>query len=323
LLVEPLGDLADARADWDRLAERSGNVFATWEWMSTWWELRGEDCELAACTCRRPSGELAAIVPMCVEATGVQRELRFIGHGASDRLGPICDPADRNGVATAMLDWLDRSADRFDIFIGDDTPADEKWGELLNAKTVKRTSSPVLRARGADWDAFLRSRSRNFRDQVRRRDRRLRREHDLRFRLSDGPRLGDDLETLFRLHRERWSERGPTSFGTGDVELHRRFAPRALQRGWLRLWIAELDGRPAAAWYGFRYGGAEWYYQAGRDPRLDALSVGFVLLAHTVREALADGVDEYRLLRGGEPYKARFATDDPGLETIALTVGAR
>jgi hypothetical protein len=50
--------------------------------------------------------------------------------------------------------------------------------------------------------------------------------------------------------------------------------------------------------------------------------VGFVLLAHAVREALADGMGEYRLLRGGAAYKQRFATSDPGLETFGLPRGA-
>ncbi len=48
----------------------------------------------------------------------------------------------------------------------------------------------------------------------------------------------------------------------------------------------------------------------------------FVLLAHAVREALADGMHEYRLLRGGAAYKERFATSDPGLETYGLPRGA-
>ena len=30
---------------------------------------------------------------------------------------------------------------------------------------------------------------------------------------------------------------------------------------------------------------------------------------------------EYRFLRGGEGYKDRFASDDPGLETMALARG--
>jgi hypothetical protein len=33
-------------------------------------------------------------------------------------------------------------------------------------------------------------------------------------------------------------------------------------------------------------------------------------------------VREYRLLRGGEDYKLRFATGDPGLETVAVSRGS-
>ena len=79
---------------------------------------------------------------------------------------------------------------------------------------------------------------------------------------------------------------------------------------------------PVAALYGFRFAGAESAYQAGRDPALGNQPAGFVLLAHAVQEALADGMREFRLLRGGAAYKERFATDDPGLETAGLARGA-
>ena len=95
-----------------------------------------------------------------------------------------------------------------------------------------------------------------------------------------------------------------------------------MERGWLRLWLLELDDRPVAAWYGFRFAGREFYYQAGRDPEFANLSIGSVLLAHTIRAALNDGVREYRLLRGDESYKYRFASMDPGVETIAYGRGA-
>ena len=63
-------------------------------------------------------------------------------------------------------------------------------------------------------------------------------------------------------------------------------------------------------------------YQAGRDPAFGDQPVGFVLLAHAVRAALADGMREFRLLRGGAAYKERFATADPGIETYGLPRGA-
>jgi CelD/BcsL family acetyltransferase involved in cellulose biosynthesis len=82
-----------------------------------------------------------------------------------------------------------------------------------------------------------------------------------------------------------------------------------------------VDGRPAAVWYGLRFGGVDHYYQSGRDPRLGPLKVGFVLLAHTIRAACEDGMREYRFGLGDEAYKHRFCDRDPGLETVALTSG--
>jgi CelD/BcsL family acetyltransferase involved in cellulose biosynthesis len=95
----------------------------------------------------------------------------------------------------------------------------------------------------------------------------------------------------------------------------------AAGQGWLRLWFLEVDGEAVAALYGFRFAGIESYYQAGRDPAWNHHRVGFVLLAHAIREAAQDGVAEYRLLRGAEDYKLRFAVADPGLETVAVARG--
>jgi CelD/BcsL family acetyltransferase involved in cellulose biosynthesis len=82
-----------------------------------------------------------------------------------------------------------------------------------------------------------------------------------------------------------------------------------------------VDGKPAAAKYNFRYGDVEFSYQAGRDPSWRRFSIGLVILAHAIRNAVEDGMREYRFLRGGEPYKYRLATADPGLETVAVGRG--
>ena len=182
-------------------------------------------------------------------------------------------------------------------------------------------SSPVLRLDDRTWDDFLQARSANFREQVRRRERSLERQ-GLRFRLCESrERLRHDLDSLFVLHRKRWGE--AESEFTRREPFHRAFAAAAFERGWLRLWFLELNGVDVASWYGLRFGGVESYYQAGRDPAWDRHAVGFVLLAHTVREAIADGMNEYRLGRGAERYKSRFANDDPGLETLVLVRGVR
>jgi CelD/BcsL family acetyltransferase involved in cellulose biosynthesis len=191
----------------------------------------------------------------------------------------------------------------------------------LGGRTLLREPSPVVEAPEGGFEGFLKQRSRNFRSQVRRKERALL-EKGLSYRLSDDPeRLEPDMRTLAELHAARWDDHQSSAFSPGRAAFHRDFAATALARGWLRLWLAEVDGRAVAAWYGFRFGGAEWYYQSGRDPAWERESIGLVLLAHTIRAAFDDGIGTYRLLRGGETYKARFATSDPGVETVVAGRG--
>jgi CelD/BcsL family acetyltransferase involved in cellulose biosynthesis len=67
--------------------------------------------------------------------------------------------------------------------------------------------------------------------------------------------------------------------------------------------------------------GREWYYQAGWDPARARDGIGLVMLGHTVREAMRDGMREYRFLRGGEAYKARFGAREAQLVTVGLASG--
>jgi CelD/BcsL family acetyltransferase involved in cellulose biosynthesis len=320
LRVERVDDLDHLRDEWDRLAEASGNLFATFEWASAWWgHAAGARESLLLGACRSPDGSTVGLVPLAVDRHRRLEIARLVGHGPADRLAPICAPGDREAVAEATHALLAESG--ADLFIGEQMPAEEGWSSLLGARVLELEASPVISIAGLDWEGFLAARSRNFRQQVRRHERRLAERGELRFRLSDPGRLQQDLETLFALHEARWSDGGSQAFSEPLRALHREFAPAAQSRGWLRLWVLELDGAPLAAWYGFRFGGAEWFYQSGRRPEAD--HVGSTLLAHTVRAAIEDGTTEYRLLRGDEPYKARFADHDPGLETIALPLTVR
>ena len=296
---------------WGRLAERSRNVFATPEFADAWWRHFGTRAE------RRVVETDVAIVPLCVERRGPVRLLRFIGHGLGDELGPVCAPEDRDVAIAALAEELGRGG--WDLFAGEQLLANARW-DPLGGRVVSREGSPVLRFANRDWDAYLATRSSKFRSSLRRYERKLAEKHDVSFRLADETTFEQDLDRLLALHAERWGGRR-TGF-TQHVDFHRDFGRVALARGWARLWTLELDGEAAAAWYGFRFSGVESHYQSGRSLRHEELSVGVVLLAHTVRAAQADGVDEYRFLRGDEPYKYRLATEDPGLVTIARGRGA-
>ena len=320
LEVEFFEDLEPLRTDWDELAARGRNIFATWDWIATWWRHFGAGHTLMTMAVREPDGTLVGVVPLYRWRERPLRALRFLGHGAGDELGPICATQDRARVARVVRDALRARRPSWDVLLGEYLPAAAGWSTLLAGRSLRRVSSPVLRFGDGGWAEFLASRSGNFRNQVRGRERRLQRDHDATYRLvTDEAELDGALDTLFRLHALRRPE--GSSFVPREA-FQRDFAHRALSRGWMRLWLLEIDGAPRAAWYGFRFGGVESFYQSGRDPEWEHSSVGFVLMAHTIRSAADDGMTEYRHLRGGESYKYRFATHDTELETMALSCGA-
>lgn len=280
------------------LAEAVGNVFATPEFHETWWRHYGGGRELLLHALLDEDG-LAGLLPLYAWRRGV---VRTLGHGAGDELGPVARPGAEACVVEAAR-GLARP-----LLIADHVAAN--W---IGGRQLRVERSPVIDATVFEgWDAFLRSRSSNLRRQVRSRTRKL---AEATFREADSATLEADLDTLFRLHRLRW----PAGSEFSDREaFHRDFARVGLERGWSSLVVLEVGGVAAAAWYGFRFADVDAYYQSGRDPAFDDRSVGLVLLARTIERAFADGRTQYRFLRGDEPYKSRFSTDDSYVATVAL-----
>jgi CelD/BcsL family acetyltransferase involved in cellulose biosynthesis len=321
LTLHQLPDLAAAREDWERLGPETGSPFSSWEWADAWWRHMSPPGEQTLLAARDGHGRTVAILPLYVRRRGPLRILRFIGHGPADQIMPISLPDDREHAAAALRLALDDGVGRWNVAVLERLPGEQDWPRLLGAPAARREPSPVLEAEGMDFEAWLKSRSKNFRDQIRGRERKLARKHELAFRLTEDPeRLDADFDELVRLHQLRFGETS-RAFDPPRDTFHREFARAALDRGFLRLWTLELDGRAAAAWLGYRMGGTEWYYQSGRDPDLERESVGFVLMAHTIRAALDDGMSAYRLLLGDESYKDRFANADHGLDTIVVSRG--
>lgn len=298
---------------WSRLAYESRNVFWTTDWTQTWWRCYGRGERPLVVVCRN-GDETTALLPLYMWSRRPVKVARFVGHGPADQLGPICGPSGRAAAATALRQLAEEAS--IDVVLAELLPGNERWSEALGQPALRVEAAPTISLAGG-WDAYLERRSANLRQQIRRRERQLRRRHAVRFRLASLQTLEKDLAVMFALHRARWGA-GRSAFLRFEG-FHRKFAHRALEQGWLRLWLLDLDDRTVAAWYGFRFAGVESYYQAGRDSSLRDASVGLVLLAHSIREAAQDGMIEYRLLRGDERFKQRLADDDPGVETFALT----
>ena len=301
-------------AAWRAAAEARSNPFITPEWFRAWLESHpGEEPWLLAWE----DGARIGFLPLTGGRSGPLRVLRFAGAERGDWFEPACAPGDEEAMAAACAELL-RGERRSGSLVMLDRVAEGAgsrpgWVGRLGAAGARPRHTDVLPfvELGADgYEGYLAGRSRNFRSQLGRRRRKLEREHGLEFRMtSDASELERDMETFFALHEERWEARGGTGALSADAkDHHRRFAAAALERGWLRLWIAEADGAPAAAWYGWRLGERYLYSLSGLASSYKRLALGTVLLAWTIEQAAAEGAAVYDLMWGDDPYKARFET---------------
>lgn len=275
--------------------------------------------------------ELRGVLPLVRSSRGRVGLLRFPYALRGDWFGPACRVEDEAAMATACATALEAEGSAWSAALLDRVDVDSAWPDALlrpggRLRLAPRRRVDVLPFIAFDEDGYagyLASRSRNFRSQLGRRRRKLERDHGLTFRLSDDPaRLQEDMSAFLHLHDERWQGRGGSTLSNArSRELYRAFAAVAQSRGWLRLWLAEADGEPAAAWYGWRIGERYCYALAGLSSRFESHGLGTVLLAHTIEQAAAEGVSTYDLMWGDESYKDRFATGRREAATWYLASG--
>jgi CelD/BcsL family acetyltransferase involved in cellulose biosynthesis len=321
--VEVVSERAPADAaltdSWRRLAEDRENPFLTPEWFAAWLAATPEEEPYALVW--RQGGEVRGVLPLVRVRSNGARVLRFAGARRGDWFTPACRLEDEAAMAAACAGLLKRQRRDWQLIRLDRVDRVSAWPQALWAEGVETALAPTRERRSDDlpfigfgeggYDAYLAARSRNFRSQLGRRRRKLEREHGLSFRMTGtAAELERDFDTFFELHDERWDERGGSSSSGGAVrEFQRAFAAATLEQGWLRLWIAEADGAPRAAWYGWRLGGRYCYSLSGLSKEYEPLALGTVLLAHTIEQAAAEGASVYDLMWGDEGYKQRFETD--------------
>jgi CelD/BcsL family acetyltransferase involved in cellulose biosynthesis len=156
------------------------------------------------------------------------------------------------------------------------------------------------------WETYLGSLSATRRQTVRRKERSLFRDHAAT--LTDyAERVDEGWGHLMRLHDQRWQGEG--AFRDPGVEsLQLAFARAMAQRGRLWLTTLDLDGQPAAAWYGFSSQDTVYFYQSGRAPQWESASVGVVLMGMMIRRAIERGYKWFDFLRGTDAYKRDWTT---------------
>lgn len=326
-VIRTVPELAALSDEWQTLLDASAarTIFLTPDWMLAWLDVH--DVAPLVVSIRDESGRLIGLAPHYIAEYGLvqvvrYRVLRMLGDtdcGAEYQTW-IARAGNEARVHVEIARTLARMQGEWDLAwmprLNAWTGAGEPLVDALRAEGFLVNTRPGVFSAIAlpeRFDAYLARLSANRRQQVRRMSRRIlgMPGTDIR-KVRTEDELEPALDALFALHGKRWQavgEQGAFVKRPREKAFYQRFARRALERGWLALYVLSADGEPKAAQIGYVYGDAFLQLQEGFDPEFSP-HVGNVLRAHVIEDCIAQGLREYDFLGGITDHKRRWLAEE-------------
>jgi CelD/BcsL family acetyltransferase involved in cellulose biosynthesis len=309
-------------APWQDLTNRQdhGSIFHTPQWQQTWWDQYGGGSkELVALVVGRESAPVGL-------ATLVREGdiLSFLGgtdlfdyHDFT--LGPG-DPADFYAALAGCLDgesWrtLDLQSIHEDSLTLRYLP-DQFRRQGYTVTVEVEDVVPGLHL-PPTWDEYLAGLRGKDRHELRRKLRRLATAGEYRVVHSTQDTLREELDQFLELMQESREEKRDFMVPDRGAFFH-TVVQRMQEAGCLRLSFLEIDGKRVAVVLCFDYAGRRLLYNSGYRLDYGQYSVGLLLKALVLREAIEEGLTYFDFLRGPEPYKYHLGARDANLYRIVI-----
>lgn len=319
----PLISFDQIRAEWLDLLEVCpvNTFFLMPQWQEIWWEAFRDRREMAGFYLQRPEG-VTAIASLARQG----EELSFVGNTETfDYNDFMIRPGSETDFFAALIGWLDQvdcKALELPSLI-ENSPTLEHLPDLARQRGYRVDISeedvtPGL-ALPDNWDAYLSGLSKKNRHELRRKLRRLEATEGWRWYCVQGTEeVSARLEDFLSLMRQSAPEKA--AYMTGEREaFFRRITRRTAELGLLRLYFLEMDGQDVASSLCFDYSGARYLYNSGYNPEYAYYSVGLLLNALCLREAIEQGKTYFDFLRGPEPYKYHLGGINRTIYHMVLT----
>ncbi len=297
-----------ARAHWESILPCciANTFFMTPQWQQAWWDQFGDGTEMMLLELTEHGG-VTCIAPLARR----DRTISFIGgQDLFDYNDFLVSPGSEDSFYTSLMDLLDdEDWDTIDLpSLQGGSPTLSYVPDLAqrrgySVQIEEEDVAPSVMLPG-DWDSYLGLLSKKDRHELRRKLRRLESSgHEVRYyKLSDPAEVEAGLDDFFSLMR--FSKETKDSFLTPGRESFFRSAALAMARiGVFRLFFLEFDQERVAAAMCFDYGDTRHLYNSGFNPEYRYYSVGLLLKALCVKDAIEEGKARFDFLRGAEPYK--------------------
>lgn len=302
------------------------NVFLTPEWNRVWWEEFSEGKDLFVLEMCR-ADELVGIVPLYRKIEDGRKILRFVGGiDLTDYLGPICGLEDRADVADGLVSWLMATELEWDEFDAHNMPVPFHFAEFLVERVdaaglsfkLEQEETAALLHLPSDWDGYLATLDGKERHELKRKQRRIARDHpDATVRTATPETLEADIRTFIDMHRGTEGLKG--HFMRPEIAtFFERVARAFMDLGWLRLDLLEVGGTAIAATFAFELEDTFYLYNSAYEPDAKRLSPGLMIVANLIERCIDGGFELFDFLRGPERYKYQLGAEAVPLNNVRV-----
>ncbi len=313
---------------WERLAVAAGQPCSLPGWQLAWWRNLAPPGALLRAVLVFDGPRLVAVAPYFAVVRSLGRaEYRplatysqgigpFAAHGMREHVAPLV----ARGLATADPRPSLVSFDGFDAASPWPDALRRAWPGRLAARRFETMREPAtaLPLDAPDFGRWLAAKSRNFRQDMRKKRRRLEQAggHVRLARSDEDARRA--IAAFVRLHHARFAQRGSHFPRSGLQEMLEDAATALLPTERLRLFTVEVDGQVVGVNVIVAAGGVASLWGTTFSDAHAALSPGVLATLSVVEDAYARGEHTVDLGWGDQDYKRRFGT--PG-STGAVVFG--
>ncbi|MDP7588794.1 MAG: GNAT family N-acetyltransferase [SAR202 cluster bacterium] len=324
----PITSFQDIESEWESVLQDSpaDTLFLTPQWQKVWWDTFGDGRTMCGFSYPLPDGAsgdgVAAIASLAKSGDTVS----FMGsQDTFDYNDFPIRPGHEEGFYQTLLETMEEQDFRelrLDS-LRESSPTLELFPEMARGRgfTVDIEQEGVTSGINlpATWDEYLGLLNKKDRHELRRKLRRMDSQTDWKwYSLTDAVEVKDRLGefiTLMRLSRTDKDE-----FMTLEREqFFYNITQRMAELGQLHLYFLDMDDSTVATSLCFDYGGSRLLYNSGYDPEYGYFSVGLLLNAMCLKDAIDRSLTYFDFLRGPEPYKAHLGGQQRSLYQMVVT----
>jgi CelD/BcsL family acetyltransferase involved in cellulose biosynthesis len=336
-LITERDELESVFEEWDALAVVGSEPQMSPAWINAWWRHLAPPQAKPRVVAVREEGRLIGLAPFFVDHEVHGRiDYRLADIRIFGRLSPLAAPGREWDVAGAVGSMFVGASPRPDLVALEALPLGSSWPFALQDRWPTRVrplmsqylvcACPTVSLRDLSFDAWLASKSANFRGQMRRLSRHFQ-EQGGTARVSSAATLSADVDAFVRLHGARWEGRGDSNlvaFGERLAPMLCEVGERLLASGRFRLRVLEIEGEPISAQLFLAAGRRVLYVNGGWDERFAQLKPPMLGLLGAIEDAFERGDHKLDLGLGEQQYKLRFADgNDPVAWSVLMVPSQR